>query len=194
LLQHAPLGLGHPYRHEPDQRIPVYPIAGEPWKVRARTNEQTKRVTLHLSRDSQIHVYELTCLGAAQSDDFGPYGATAKFTGADTHLADAAARSGDYPGQYEWEITLPALHNFEEVIYWLESDAGEHTGLFSVSALVWTKDEQGFIELSGSLPTGVELVDKKVLKDSNDQIFRVSAALPLSTNDRVVGFGERFHS
>lgn len=194
MLQHAPLGLGHPYRHEPDQRIPVYPIAGEPWKVRARTSEQTKNVTLHLRRNSQIHVYELKCLGAAQSDDFGPYGATAKFTGANTHLADAAARSGDYPGQSVWEITLPALFNFEEVSYWFESDADEHTDPYLVSALTWTTDDAGFIELNESLPTGIELVDKKVLKDSNGQIFRVRAALPLSANDRVVGFGERFHS
>jgi alpha-glucosidase (family GH31 glycosyl hydrolase) len=162
--------------------------------VRARTSEQTQRVSLHLRRESQIHVYELIFLGAAHSDDFGPYGATAKFTGANTHLADAAARSGDYPGQSEWEITLPALHNFEEVIYWLENDTDEHTDPFSVSALVWTTDDQGFIELSGSLPAGIELIDKKVLKNSNGQIFRVSAALPLSVNDRVIGFGERFHS
>lgn len=194
LLQHFPLGLGHPYRHEPDQRIPVHPIAGEPWRVRVRTNEQTKRVTLHLRRDSQIHFYELTCLGVAQSDDFGPYGATAKFTGADTHLADAAARSGDYPGQCEWEITLPVLHNFEEVTYWLESDADEHTEPYSVSALVWAEDDEGFIELRGSLPSGIELVEKKILTDSSGQIFRVRGALPLSTNDRVIGFGERFHS
>ena len=194
MLQHAPLGLGHPYRHEPDQRIPVYPIAGKPWKVRARTDAQTKKVTLNLRRESQIHVYELTCMGAAQSDDFGPYGASAKFTGTNTHLADAAARSGDYPGQLEWEIALPALHDFEEVIYWLESEAGEHTDPFSVSALVWTEDDQGFIKTSGSFPVGIELFDKKVLKDSSGQIFKVRASLPLSNDDRVVGFGERFHS
>lgn len=194
MLQHAPLGLGHPYRHEPDQRIPVYPIAGKPWKVRARTDERTKKVTLNLRRESQIHVYELTCMGNAQSDDFGPYGMTAKFTGANTHLADAAARSGDYPAQIEWEIALPALHNYEEVIYWLESDANEHTDPFSVSALVWTEDDQGFIKTSGSFPTGVELLDKKVLKDSSGQIFRVAAALPLEPEDHVIGFGERFHS
>ncbi len=194
MLQHAPLGLGHPYRHEPDQRIPVYPIADEPWKVRARTDVLTKKVTLHLRRESQIHVYELSCLGEARSDDFGPYGATAKFVGTNTHLADAAARSGDYPNQLEWEISLPALHNYEEVIYWLESDTDEHSDPFSVSALVWTKDEDEFVVSSGTLPTGIELFDKKVLKDSSGQIFRARASFPLKPKDRVVGFGERFHS
>jgi len=194
LLLHAPLGLGHPYRHEPDQRIPVYPIADETWRVRARTDEQTTKVTLHLRRESQTHVYELACLGGARSDDFGPYGATAKFTGANTHLADAAARSGDYPGQLEWEVSLPALHNFEEVIYWLESDNDEHTDPFSVSALVWTQDDQGFINSTGSFPAGIDLLEKMVLRDSSGQIFRARASLPLQPGDRVVGFGERFHS
>jgi alpha-glucosidase (family GH31 glycosyl hydrolase) len=194
LLLHAPLGLGHPYRHEPDQRIPVYPIAGEAWKVRARTDGLAKKVILNLRRESQIHVYELTCLGAAQSDDFGPYGATVKFTGTNTHLADAAARSGDYSDQIEWEIALPALHDFEEVIYWLESNTGEHTDPFSASALVWTQDDEGFISLIGSLPADIELLDKKVLNDASGQIFRVRASLPLEREDRVVGFGERFHA
>ncbi len=194
MLRHAPLGLGHPYRHEPDQRIPVYPIAGEAWKVRARTDMNAKKVTLHLRRESSTHVYELACLGNAQSDDFGPYGATAKFTGGNTHLADAAARSGDYPGQMEWEISLPALHDYEEVIYWLESDLKEHTDPFSVSALVWSADNSGFIQSGGTYPTNIDLLDRKVLKDSSGQIFRIRTSLPLNEEDRVVGFGERFHS
>lgn len=194
MLQHSPFGLGHPYRHEPDQRIPVYPITGQAWKVRARTDKNLKKVTLHLRRESQVHTYELTCLGAAQSDDFGPYGATAKFIGANTHLADAAARSGDYPDQLEWEIELPALHNFEEVIYWLESDTNEHTDPYSVSTLVWMEDDQGFLIQNGTFPQDIELLDREVLKDSSGQIFRARAALPLAPHDRVIGFGERFHS
>jgi alpha-glucosidase (family GH31 glycosyl hydrolase) len=194
LLQHSPFGLGHPYRHEPDQRIPVYPITGQAWKVRARTGENTKRVTLYLRRESQVHTFDLSRLGAAQSDDFGPYGATAKFVGANTHLADAAARSGDYPDQLEWETDLPALHDFEEVIYWLESDTNEHTDPYSVSALVWTKDDQEFLNQNGTFPKDIELLDKEVLKDSSGQIFRARAALPLTAHDHVIGFGERFHS
>ena len=194
MLCHEPLGIGHPYRYEPDQRIPVYPVANEEWKVRARTDEQTKKVTLSLRRGSQSYCYELSCLGKAQSEEFGPYGATAKFTGANTHLADAAARSGDYPGQLQWEISLPALRDYEEVIYWLESDTHEHTDSYEVSALVWTVDEQGFISSTGMLPAGIELLDKEVLKNASGQVFRARTTLPLQPNDRVVGFGERFHA
>lgn len=194
MLHHSPLGLGHPYRHEPDQRIPIYPIAREAWRVRARTDDLTKKVTLHLRRDSQTHTYELRALGAAHSEDHGPYGETAKFTGTNTHLADAAARSGEYPGESQWEIELPFLHTFEEVTYWLESDTGEHTDPFSVSALAWTPDRNGFLKQSGEFPTGITLTDKKVLKDSSGHIHRVHCSLPLAPDDHVVGFGERFHS
>ena len=194
MLQHAPLGLGHPYRHEPDQRIPVYPIANESWKVRARTDDQREKISLHLRRGSQTHIYDLVCLGNAQSDDFGPYGAAAKFTGGNTHLADAAARSGDYPGQLEWEIELPSLDNYEEVTYWLESDRGENTEMFTVSALVWREEKDDFIIQTGALPLGINLLEKKALEDSKGRIFKVRAAFPLESLDRVIGFGERFHS
>ena len=103
MLLHSPLGLGHPYRSEPDQRIPIYPISGEPWRVRARTDEQVTSVSLYLHRNFQIEVYPLLLLGSARSDDQGPYGKTAKYTEGNTHLTDAAARSGEYPGELEWE-------------------------------------------------------------------------------------------
>lgn len=194
MLQHSPMGLGHPYRFEPDQRIPVHPIACQVWKVRARTDDTVEAVTLHLRRESAVHLYELKKLGPARSEDFGPYGETAKFTGADTHLADAAARSGEYPNETGWEIELPALHNYEEVIYWLENDKGEYTDPFSASALVWTQDTEGFLIQNGQLPPGIELFDTRLLRDSSNQVFRLRTSLPLSPTDHVIGFGERFHS
>lgn len=194
MLRHTPSGIGHPYRYEPDQRIPIYPIAGEPWTVRARTDAGPKKIFLHLRRESQTQILELTNLGQAHSQDHGPYGKTAKFTGTNTHLTDAAARSGDYPGEYMWEIQLPILHDFEEAIYWLESDNGEHTDPFSVSALVWVPDESGFINQSGDFPSGITLINTKVLKDASGHVFRARASLPLAPDDHVVGFGERFHS
>lgn len=140
------------------------------------------------------HIYVLTNLGPAHSNDYGPYGKTAKFTGTDTHLADAAARSGEYPGENEWEIDLPKLESFEEVTYWLETDSGEHTDPCSVSALVWTADENGFVRKSGNFPGDISLSGTRVLKDSSGNIFRVQSSLPLKPTDHVVGFGERFHS
>lgn len=194
MLNHAPLGLGHPYRYEPDQRIPVYPIAGQAWKVRARTDDLTQKVFLHLQRQSKTQVFEMSFLGNAHSDDHGPYGQTAKYTGANTHLADAAARSGEYPGEREWEIELPILLNFEEVTYWLENDRDEHTDSHSICALVWTPDTTGFLKKKTGSEIDVQLSDIAILKDSSGLIFRVRASLPLSVNDHVVGFGERFHS
>lgn len=194
MLNHAPLGLGHPYRYEPDQRIPVYPVSGQAWKVRARSDALTKKVFLHLRRELKTEIYELEFLGNAHSDDHGPYGQTAKYIGANTHLADAAARSGEYPGELEWEVDLPILLNFQEVTYWLESDREERTNPHTICALVWTLDTNGFLKVTNESDVDVQLSDIEILRDSTGQIFSLRASLPLNENDHVVGFGERFHS
>lgn len=193
MLIHLPLGLGHPYRHEPDQRIPIHPRSGEVWSVRARTDESIKKVVLHLADGNEVQVFELTCVGQAHSDDFGPYGKTAKFTGTNTHLADAAARSGEYPNELAWEVVLPILEEFQEVSYWLENETGERTEVFSFCALVWSPD-YGFLRQSGQFPTGISIMESEVLKDSQQRVYGVRAWLPLASEDHVVGFGERFHS
>ncbi len=82
-----------------------------------RTDDQTTSVLLYLLRDFQIVVYPVILLGPAHCDDQGPYGRTAKYTGGDTHLTDSAARSGEYPGELEWEVEMPPLDNYEEVTY-----------------------------------------------------------------------------
>jgi alpha-glucosidase (family GH31 glycosyl hydrolase) len=194
VLQHTPLGLGHPYRYEPDQRIPTHPIAGEVWKVRARSNRQTTAIFLHLRRDSKTQIYALVCMGDAQTEEHGPYGKTAKFTGTQTHLADAAARSGEYPDEIEWEVSLLMLKDYEDVSYWLENDTGERSVDYSFCALVWEADNAEFLRQRGAFPSGVVLGDTTVLKDSSNRIFRVRSSLPLQPTDHVVGFGERFHS
>ena len=193
LLIHSPLGLGHPYRHEPDQRIPIHPKAGDVWAVRARSDDKTRKVSVHLLNEDGIRIFDLICVGEAHSVDYGPYGKTAKFTSTNTHLADAAARSGEYPGELAWEAVLPVLENYEEVSYWLESDTDEKTETFSFCALVWVPD-RGFLQQSGQFPEGISLLNPEILKDSQGEIYGVRASLPLSPEDRVVGFGERFHS
>lgn len=193
MLIHSPLGLGHPYRHEPDQRIPIHPRSGDVWSVRARTDKSRKKISLHLADGNEVQVFELTCVGEAHSHEYGPYGKTAKFTGTNTHLADAAARSGEYPDELSWEVVLPVLEEFQEVSYWLESDTGEKTETFSFCALVWSSDA-GFLRQSGRFPTGISLMEPEVLKDSRQRVYGVRASLPLASEDHVVGFGERFHS
>ena len=162
--------------------------------MRVRTDDQATSVSLYLHRDFQIEVYPLLPLGPAHSDDQGPYGKTAKYTRGDTHLADAAARSGEYPGDLEWEVELPALRDHEEVTYWLINNGREQTQPFAVRALVWHADDAGFFIQSGSTPSGIEFTGTMLLQDSIGNVFRLKTSLPLALKDRVVGFGERFHS
>ena len=43
-IRHRPLGSGHPYRIDPDQRHPVHPVAGEQLEVRALSDLSTAAV------------------------------------------------------------------------------------------------------------------------------------------------------
>ena len=194
MLGHTPLGLGHPYRYEPDQRIPTLPIAGEPWKVCAMSDTSVRHVYLYIQRKGTTELFELISLGIARSHTHGPYGETAKATNTNTHLTDLMSKAEEFPGKIEWEIEMPILDNFEGVIYWLESDTGEHTALFPVNALVWRADDGQFLQFGGNLPAEVIATSKKVLKNFSGEVFRIRFELPLAVTDHVVGFGERFHS
>jgi alpha-glucosidase (family GH31 glycosyl hydrolase) len=194
MLRHNPFGLGHPYRYEPDQRVPIHPIAGASWQVRACTDEAVQSVFLHLQQNSRTTVSPFMRLGIAQSEEHGPYGKTNKMKRADTHLAEAAARSGEYPDEIAWEISLPILNDYEEITYWLENDRGEQTRPDTFSTLVWSVDDSGFLIQTGEFSPGVSLGETAVLKDRTNQVYRVQSSLPLRSSDHVVGFGERFHS
>lgn len=194
MLSHTPLGLGHPYRYEPDQRIPALPISGESWKVRARTDPMTKGVHLFVRREDKIESYELNLLGPAHADTHGPYGKTSKKLNTVTHLTALATNSEEFHGDLEWEIELAGLNENEEISYWLENDTFEFTNTFEFSALTWVEDDGEFLKFVGNLPVGIIASDKKVLKNSQGQIFRARFAFPLAPEDHVVGFGERFNS
>jgi alpha-glucosidase (family GH31 glycosyl hydrolase) len=194
MLRHVPLGLGHPYRLEPDQRVPIYPITGEPWQVRACTDLRTYEVSIHVKRGSTKTIHALDCLGNAKTEDRGPYGRTAKMVTTDSHLAETAAQSGEYQGEIGWEISLPVLNPYEEVTYWLENNRGECTNDFTLKALVWQLDHDGFLQQNGEFPPGVALGQTRILKDFSNRVFKVQSSLPLAPSDHVVGFGERFHS
>ncbi len=149
---------------------------------------------MHLRRGSVTHIHPLHYLGAPAPEEHGPYGQTAKYIRKETHLSEISHSSTQNIDEKEWEVALPFLEDFEEIIYWLESDTGEHTDPFSLCALVWQSDTDGYLQQIGTLPKEVIVTDKEILKDSSGQVFRVRFALPLAANDHVIGFGERFHA
>lgn len=194
MLSHTPLGLGHPYRYEPDQRIPALPISGEPWKVRARTDSKTKSVHLYVRREDKLENYELILLGPAHADTHGPYGKTAKKLDTITHLTALATNSEEFQDDLEWEIELAGLKENEEISYWLENDTFEFTSTFELSASTWVADDGAFLKFVGDLPGGITAFNRAVLKNSYGQIFRTRFTFPLAPDDHIIGFGERFNS
>src|SRR5438445_11565626 len=49
-IRHRPEGRGHAYLVEPDQRVPVQPVAGETLELRATTGEGVGELWLELER------------------------------------------------------------------------------------------------------------------------------------------------
>jgi len=137
LIRHLPIGLGHPYRVEPFQRFPINPIVGEPWTLRVCTDESVKGVVVHVKSADKPSTLELTRLGHAKAEDPGPYGLTAKEYSGDSHLEDAALRSGDYPNQISWSISMPTLIESQTLEYSFETEQGESTEVFLCHSSSW---------------------------------------------------------
>ena len=51
MIRHRPLGSGHPYSVDTDQRHPVDPVAGETLNLGVRSSAGVARVDLELVRD-----------------------------------------------------------------------------------------------------------------------------------------------
>ncbi|CAB4743726.1 MAG: glycoside hydrolase family 31 [Actinobacteria bacterium] len=190
MLKHIPLGLGHPYRTEPFERVPHYPVALKPIKLRVCTTKSQKNVIATLQIKSGSHEFPMHSVGNAMSEDLGVFGTTAKELVSQSHLSDAAERSGEYSEWLQWEVEIPGhiiAHDFE---YFFSSE-NEVSEIFSVLLSRWVSDCSHSIITTGPvLPlSGIEW-----LVDSKGTAHTLHFNLTISENNHVVGLGERFHS
>ena len=100
-VTHRPLGSGHPYRIDPDQRHPVHPVAGEPLELRVLVSVGVAAVTVELA-----HGGETITLAPVDLDGLYP---TA--TDANGHLAVASGARPDVGELSIWRAVLPATPN-----------------------------------------------------------------------------------
>src|SRR5687768_9607946 len=82
VIRHRPFGLGHPYRVEPDQRVPPEPEAGEPIELRATAPADVPAVDLLVEIAGRP--LRIACRPLRDDELAGPP--------ASGHLAAAAAR------------------------------------------------------------------------------------------------------
>ncbi len=183
MIRHRPFGLGHPYRLEPDQRVPARPVEGEPIDLRATTGPEVTAVAVELSIDRRGSRLPLEPVTAAAGSSAG--------TGAG-HLAAAAARQVGR-GRRAWSVRLNPLAAGTRVAYRFVADGGrERTQQFDVVVAGWSP-VGGRLSVDRVAAAHDRLVPGTVawLRAEADPI-RVRFALRLQPDERVIGFGERF--
>jgi len=183
MIRHRPHGLGHPYRVEPDQRVPTLPIEGEPIILGATTGHDIAELSIELTIDGRTRRVPLE---RARAGDGAASGAG---TG---HLAGAAARVTGR-GRQAWALRLDPLAPGTRVAYrFVAEDGRQRTRRFEFVVGGWSS-------------SGGRLAVEKIGRSSDRIVpgslswlradrgpMRVRFALRLTAEEHVVGFGERF--
>jgi len=204
MIRHRPFGLGHPYRLEPDQRVPPIPIEGEPLEVRASTSEDVDEVRVEINVDGRGVIVEAR-VNPGRAD--GP---------SDGHLAEAASRAGQRGRSWVAQIDPVSPGTRLRYRFTARGPAGpQQTRWFSVSPARWETDRGQVVVLPRPHPTlprkrgrekpasaerGRVIGTDRLIPSSVSWLVadagpvRVRFALRLEADDHVVGFGERFNS
>ena len=191
MIRHRPDGRGHPYLIEPDQRVPIRPVAGATVELRATTPVGTERVRVEAEIDGVPATIEARLRGSALPDVVDDYGVAAPRVD-EGHLSDAVARLGAQPGRSSWAAELPPLVAGQVVRYRFVAEE-EHTRWFEAVVCSWQSDG-GDLQVEPELEQlGDRLVSESVAWLTGGGLaYRVRFALRLEPGERVVGFGERF--
>src|SRR5438552_7240991 len=183
MIRHRPHGIGHPYRIEPDQRVPPIPVADEPYELRATTDASVRSVKVEVV--SNGHTTLLDAL---------PTGPESITSGGQGHLAAASAESGTSNRRF-WVARPDALNFGSGVRYRFVGDGragGQKTRWFHFTPARW-QATGGRLAFEPSEPRRLRPNSVAWLVGSNGPL-RVRLALRLQPNEHVVGFGERFDS
>jgi hypothetical protein len=178
-LTHSPLGSGHPYRIDPDQRHPVQPITGEPVEIRARTHSDVDGVDIEVvAADGATTI----ALRRVDVDDVYPTSDSS-----DGHLAAASGARPDIGDDAIWSTTFDAPDGTFRYRFCTTADV---TDWFECEPARWS-DTGGDLRVHGtSTPTPTVV---RWLTNRNGPV-RCRFVLPLEPDDHVIGFGERFHA
>jgi 1,3-alpha-isomaltosidase len=179
MIRHRPFGLGHPYRLEPDQRVPARPTAGEPIELRATTDAGVDGLVVELSIDGNRRDEQLEPIDLHQSGTSASGG----------HLAAAAAKLTGR-ARRAWRIRLPALDCGSSLAYRFRAGS-RVTRWFSVTVADWSPDG-GRLQLDAAGSVDVPVPEGVAWLRAEAGPFRARFALRLEPGAHVVGFGERF--
>lgn len=185
MLRHAPLGSGHPYTDDTEQRSPQVPIAGEPLRLGVRTSSDVRAVQVDIEigdNNGTVHTTQLDCAtvvptGRGKSADSG-------------HLA--AAQEGRGKSSNGWETTFTIPLGSTHLRYRFSAttnDKPQVSRWFETEIATWRTADASLM----SVPAGFELKISAVeVLATPSRIRRIRFALPLEPGEKIAGFGERF--
>ena len=131
MIRHVPAGSGHPYLIEPDQRLPLRPVAGEPFELRATAPDGLDALGLELVRDGRSERVDARRRGPAPAEIDLRWGRTA--TAGTGDLTDTA-RPPEQEGRASWAVELPGLPAGTKLAY--RFDGGEW---FELTVCAWRR-------------------------------------------------------
>ena len=177
MIKHRPLGSGHPYSVDTDQRSPVDPIASQPLDLGVRSTSDVEHVDLVYQLDgvAQIPLALLRTQRKSRGQvlDGG-------------HLASAQARLARQSGG--WTVQLNGLKPGQKFRYKFVSNSGS-TRWFETSVYQWQDADLQIPTTGKSRLIG----GARVLTDGA-HVRAVKFQLELTAAERVTGFGERFEA
>ncbi|MBO0981503.1 TIM-barrel domain-containing protein [Microbacterium sp. SD291] len=186
MIRHRPLGSGHPYSIDTEQRSPIDPVAGEPLTIGARTTPDVERVDCELT---------VVAPDGAKTTRIVPLARVARTSRGQTvdggHLASAQARLARKAEG--WAATIdapPAGSHLSYRLVGFASDGGEqHTRWFQTTVFAWRSASDDAVAGDGRrrvIPGSVRVLSDGV------HVCRVRFALPLRPGEHVTGLGERY--
>jgi len=182
MIRHRPYGLGHPYRSEPDQRVPSQPMADEPFELRATTNPGVGGVRVELTVDGRTTERPLELVRTAT----GPGAVSVS-----GHL-DAAAAREVARDRLAWSVRLGPFDGGARVRYRFSADGRQRTRWFNITVASWSGLGGRMVsELVGPVTDRLDAASVSWLRADGGPL-RVRFALWLAEGEHVVGFGERF--
>lgn len=178
MIRHRPIGSGHPYSVDTEQRWPIDPVAGQPVTLGVRTSPDVIAVTVEIQRNGVTETGELQPTARQSRGQVVDGG----------HLASAQARLARASGG--WRVSLDRLVGGEQIRYRFTASGSrtEHTRWFEFTVSWW---HANMVALS-AVGTSRVVPDTVTVLHDGQHMHRVRFALPLEAREHITGLGERF--